>query len=356
MTSDGTSEGALEMKTIVVPVDGSELAEQALHLASTIARACDAEVMLTTAISVGERWVDDGYVSQFEAEVSSAVDAYLDSIVERLRGLSVRARAHVEWGRPEVVINGVVRDEAADLVVMTTHGRSGLSRLTLGSVADKLLRTTSAPLLLVHPKAESGIPVAVRMIAVPLDGSQLAEKALPHAERLAAATGASLLLVRAVAPAGGLYADELVPGDLPVLDDMESQALHYLQGIASAVRDRGLTVGVAVDTGAPAEVILRLSKEGDVDLAVMTSHGRSGFNRFVLGSVADEVIRGGDLPVLMVRLADVEPAEMRAELVPVALNTVVPAPELVETPMAASTAAARSAEQWKLRPERSPGR
>jgi len=342
------------MNTIVVPLDGSELAEQALPLAGTIATKRKAELVLTTAIATGDRWVD-GMGRRWQAEEQAAVESYLRTIVERLKQKRVPARARVDWGRPHIVIGTVADQEDADFIVMTTHGRSGVSRWTMGSIADKVLRTTSRPLILIHATTHARVPENVQRILVPLDGSELAEAALPQAEQFARSMSASLVLVRAVVPPAILYTGEFVPGDLPDLEGLEAAANAYLDRTAEPIRERGLQVGVAVGVGVPAEVILNVCRDHGANLIVMTTHGRSGVDRWMFGSVADAVVRHVRLPVLVVP-SRVKPAEEEPAGIPMAGNAVVPPPALTETEQVAPSPEMRWPKPRTRRPERSPGR
>jgi nucleotide-binding universal stress UspA family protein len=345
------------MKAIVVPLDGSELAEQALPLAGAIAAKRNAEIVLTTAITAGDRWVDDGRVRQWESEEQAAVESYQRSIVQRFQQQGVHARARSDWGHPQAVIESIAAKEDARLIVMTTHGRSGVSRWTLGSIADKVLRTTDTPVILIRPTDQAPATEAVRQIAVALDGSDLAEAALPEAERFARAMDASLLLVRAVVPPTMLYGAQLMPGGLPVLDQLEAEAKQYLERTAEGIRKSGLKVSVAVVVGTPVDVILSASRKDEADLIAMTTHGRSGFNRWILGSVADAVVRHGDVPVLVIRSwprpSDDEEA---AVAIPVVGDAVVPPPVITERGQAMASPKTDSGEAPPRRPERKRGR
>jgi nucleotide-binding universal stress UspA family protein len=343
------------MKTIIVPLDGSALAEQALPLASTIAAKQNAELILTTAIKAGDRWVDDGIVRQWEAEEQAGVEAYVRSTVDKLEEQGIRVRSHVDWGRPQIVIENVADREGADLIVMTTHGRSGVSRWTMGSVADKVLRTTNTPLILIHPTTHAPVLQTVQRIVVALDGSELAEAALPEAERFARTMNASILLVRAVVPPAILHGGEIVPGALPVLDELETEASQYLERTAERVRAHGVEVDLKVAAGIPAEVLLDVANDNGADLIVMTTHGRSGLDRWMFGSVADAVVRHGELPVLVIR-SWVSLSEERREAIPVVGDTVVPVPAMTETERPMATPQNHQTETRPHRPERSPGR
>lgn len=344
------------MKTILVPLDGSELADQALPLASALASEVHAALVLAGAVSPPDRWIDSETSKHWEAEERSAAEAYLDSRAEDLRGRGLEVRTRAESGQPQVVISAVADEEGADLIVMTTHGRSGVSRWTLGSVADKVLRTTSTPLLLVHPTKRAPAPKAIERIVLALDGSSLAEAAIPDAEKFAHALGASLLLVRAVVPPGIVYGAEFVPGALAVLEELEAEARAYLQEIAEKVRARGLEVGTGVTVGLPAEVILDTAADNNAGMIVLSTHGRSGLDRWFLGSVADAVVRHGDLPVLVIRTwVSLAPGEQHEEPLMAGVSNVVPAPEFEEA-SPEREAPILHEEPRPHRPERSPGR
>lgn len=340
------------MKPIIVPLDGSELAEQALHLATAIAPKLDADIVLTTAITAGDRWSDDGAVHEWEADEQAAVERYLRTIAEKLLAKGLRARTHVVFGHPHSVIVGVAGEEAAGLIVMTTHGRSGVSRLTIGSVADKVLRTSDTPLILIHSTRTA--PVALKRIVVALDGSPLAEVALPEAERLASSMGASLVLVQAVVPTALVYGGEGLSGALPVLSDLEADARDYLEGLAAPIRDRGLEVTVTAAVGIPAQFVLDTARGYGAGLIAMTTHGRSGLDRWMFGSVADTIVRRGDIPLLVVR-PPVQ-TEQERERIPVVGAAVVPPPAMTESQVPLTTPRTRREETRPHRPERSPGR
>jgi len=188
---------------------------------------------------------------------------------------------------------------------MATHGRSGLERWYLGSVADKVMRLVERPILLITPAAvgeEGQAAPAVRFahIAVPLDGSSLAEAALPAAEELAAATGGAITLVRVqpwlvTATMPYPYVPEL--GELETQIEAADQA--YLATAAARLRP-GLAVDVILLRGSPSGALLEYFAANRPDLVVMTTHGRGGLQRLVLGSTADRLVRAG-LPVLLLR-------------------------------------------------------
>ena len=120
---------------ILVALDGSKLAEQALPHASVLASVTGAELFLVAAMVPPDRWTDDGAVARWEQEEEAAATRYLDVVRERLSEKGTAVRTKVVWGRAPVVIAAVAEDEAADIIALTTHGRSGITRWVMGSVA-----------------------------------------------------------------------------------------------------------------------------------------------------------------------------------------------------------------------------
>jgi nucleotide-binding universal stress UspA family protein len=200
-----------------------------------------------------------------------------------------------------------------DLVVLTTHGRGPLGRFWLGSVADALVRRLPVPALLVRPQEGAPAAEAVRHILVPLDGSPLAEQILEPAAALAELTGAAVTLLRVVGPVpppGAEVPDGLIEEAVQQLlektaelqERVNAGASQGLETAAARLRERGLVVQTRVAVAdAPAPAILDAAREVGADLIALATHGRRGLKRLLLGSVADKVVRGGTLPVLLLR-------------------------------------------------------
>jgi nucleotide-binding universal stress UspA family protein len=193
-----------------------------------------------------------------------------------------------------------VDERRVDVVVMSTHGRSGVGRVVHGSVADDLVRHASVPVLLVPAASAPSWPTQSPRIGVPLDGSELAARALGPALGLAGALGGSLLLLSvvdpgpsAVAAATGLARYDLGPG--------QEAAGAYLDDVASGLREDGWTVATRTAIGTPASTIADLAVAEQVDVIVISTHGSGGLTRLFLGSVATGVIQRAQVPVLVVR-------------------------------------------------------
>lgn len=320
---------------ILVALDGSRLADQAVAAAAGLAEKSGAEIVLLAAIAPMERWATT-QTAAWEEEEQAMASGYLDAVARPLRDNGLAVRTQVVWGRAAEMICKVAQDENADLIVMTTHGRSGVRRYLIGSIADNVLRTVDRPLLLLNAQEGEPAELRVRRILVPLDGSRLAESALPFARRLAKALGAAIVLERVIVPPTALYAEQYLPSAFPVLDDMEADAGDYLDEIKDKIEADGITVATNVETGFLAETIVDAADRLAADVIVLTSHGRTGPARTVLGSVADGLVRGAGRPCLVIpaRATAVHPHE--AELhAPATLGieppqTVIPPPAMTE--------------------------
>lgn len=305
-------------RKILVPLDGSTFGEHALPVALAIARRASAEVEIvrvhvpTTPLYLGGEFASDLTV---EAAIQKQERDYLDEVARRaaVAGVSIKPAPLMD-GPVGEALAGHARATGADLLVMTTHGRGPLSRLWLGSIADRLVRLTEAPLLLVRPRETSpdfAANVLPSRILVALDGSPLAEKIGEPAQALGHLAAAEFLLVRVIQPA--LPANYSVPGDgitslgqslLKQLEEQETASRHaaeeYLESMARRLRAEGLTVRTrVVRHELPSEAILEQARAESVDLIALETHGRHGLPRLFLGSVADKVLRGAPVPVLV---------------------------------------------------------
>jgi nucleotide-binding universal stress UspA family protein len=309
------------MKTILVPLDSSALAEQVLPYVRYLADLLPAKAHLLEVISEGDRYNllvneaqflldrNDASATEQAHELNweylrSRAEGYLGQKAAALREAGVEADAEVRVGAPAEVIVETARRCQAALIVMATHGYSGIKRWALGSVADKVLHAAATPVFLVRGSAEPAlIAPPLRRVMVPLDGSALARQALPAAVELAARAGAELLLLTAVVPP--LKVD---PGQIsPLLraDDMlpalRERLMHELGDLAGEIERKQVRVRPLAVTGYPAEAIIDEAARRGVDLIVMATHGYGGLRRWALGSVADKVLHATRTPLLLVR-------------------------------------------------------
>jgi nucleotide-binding universal stress UspA family protein len=300
-------------RSVLVPLDGSVFAEHALPRALSIARRAGAAVRLVQVhLSVFPPFGDGGGTValdfQLDDEVRAQEAAYLAGLVTRLAEVApdLKISTALRDGPVADAVYGEATAADADLVVMATHGRGALSRLWLGSVADKLVRRLPIPILLVRPEDEAAdlsADLVSRRILVPLDGSDLSEQILEPATALGCLTQAEYRLVFVVEPAlvpGPHLSSVSVDQDLPLLRDMKTQAQKYLDEVADRLRARLLRVETRVLVSPTAALAILEEAAGQhCDLIALETHGRGGLARLVLGSVADKVIRGAPAAVLV---------------------------------------------------------
>lgn len=298
------------IRSLLVPLDGSRFAEQAVPTAAAIARREGAALRLVrvhvpAAILpfAGAMPVD----AEFERRLRSIDADYLDRAARRVeREYGVAAGRALLDGPVVDSIDRYAREAGADLIVMTTHGRGGIARAWLGSVADGLARRAHRPVLLIRPdRRPSGRlrRAAFRRVLVPLDGSRLAEQVIRHAVAVAGGAGARFLLFQVVPPllAYGRWGAEYA-AYAHHTERRAAAAAAYLDQVAARLARQDLPVGTRVVVHAqPAVAILEQIAAARIDLVAMATHGRGGVVRMMLGSVADKVLRGSPVPLLLLR-------------------------------------------------------
>lgn len=273
------------MNRILVPLDGSELAEGALPHARALAQALGAKVLLVRSRTMpsGDVFLPPSMIRVPDVE-GPAIKDYLAGFEEE----SVAATGSAA----EAILNEAAR---ADLIVMTSHGRSGLGRWLLGSVAEEVVRKSPCPVLVVGSRTPAR-DVGFGRLLVPLDGSENSELALAEAERLARAFGSTIYLLRAIVTPAGEHA---LPSEAAAHAAEERMVKEYLEECAGRVS--GVAVERRWEAGPAARVIGEMIDREAIDLVVMCTHGRSGWNRFVCGSVAEAVLRAAQCPVWLVK-------------------------------------------------------
>lgn len=288
------------LKTILLPLDGSPLAERALSYAAVLARRSDATIVLVEAVQVHTLPGVDQSVAQLQ--ITNRAEEYLRTAADRLSTEGISTETHVYYDDPVHAILDAAHRRQADLIVMSTHGRGGLSRVLYGSVADQILRRAAIPVLLVPSIVEHAWPAGGPLeILVPLDGSELAAEALQSADLLTETCGSHVMLLRVVQPCvyplyGEGYA--YVPFDQ---DAEVAEAGQYLDDQAARIGRNEERIGTRVAVGEPARVIGEIAREQKVDVIVMATHGNGGLSRLILGSVATATLRHTTVPLLLVR-------------------------------------------------------
>lgn len=325
-------------KQMLVPLDGSNLAEAISTYAKELAVRLSVNLVFLNVCSTEEvellpmRRV---YVERMAEIVKEQSVELQHQIIAGTEGKAVEAKAEVVIGYPAEEIIRYTDENKIDLILISTHGKSGIKHWSLGSVADKVLRMAKAPVWVVR----ASIPIEVihdqwpiKSILVPLDGSVLAESVLPHVEAVAEQRGGELLeivLLRVCEladmafkpPASYHLIPDLIPGLNPAptgpanrQKDIEQEITKckevnqkYLAKVAKRLETVGLKVRTEVLVSKtpleakPADEILDYANRTATNLIIMATHGRSGLSRWAYGSVAERIVYGGNTPVLLIR-------------------------------------------------------
>ncbi|HUK40328.1 MAG TPA: universal stress protein [Candidatus Acidoferrales bacterium] len=295
-------------KKILIPLDGSTVSQQVLPYARLMARQLNLTVELLEVVDVvglcaAVAACNKGSVDSLIAETMRGSAAFLERISKTFSGGEVSC-AVVQGRAGEVIIEKAAADSGT-LIAMATHGRSGIDRWLLGSVVEKVVRGTTNPLLLVRAgehEAQDGEAILKTMI-VPLDGSPLAEKALPHAALWAKSMNVEMILFRAYRMSPVVIAsDQYIPDWDQLEAAFKRDTTGYLAEKASELKKEGVAhISPMVAQGEAAEKIIDLAQQTAHHMVVICSHGRSGVKRWVLGSVAERVVRHSVGPVLVIR-------------------------------------------------------
>jgi nucleotide-binding universal stress UspA family protein len=299
-------------RSILVPLDGSPFAEQALPLALLIGRVARSKVRLVLvhqvqAIQLGVQAAR--FQRSMDLAARRAERGYLRRVAARLgKPAGSQVVSTLLAGPVGDTLAHYVRDSRTELVIMSTHGRGPLQRAWLGSVADYLIRNLEVPVLLVRPSEGASVsarPPSIKRIMVPLDGSSLAEAVLVPAEAVARLLGAEVMLLQVIPPP---IANAAPPGPRSmsyheeIIAIRRSEAHDYLRRMAERLEQQGVHARTAATFGAGvAEMILEMARRNRIDVIAVATSGHGGIRRLALGSIADKLVRAADQPVLVVR-------------------------------------------------------
>ena len=308
---------------MLVPLDGSELAEVVFNYAKELAGRLDLDVIFLHVYRPEEGELipmHRAYVERAAEIIRRQSEEVQQKTGGPPRAKAVEVRGELAVGHPAEEILRYADENDIDIILMATHGRSGIRRWAMGSVADKVLRASKVPVWLVR----AGIPEEIvydkwprRTMLVPLDGSELAESVLAHVEALAKQRGAKLvevvLLQVCEPPVIPYISADYLPGMTPVSSRLTWQELEhetarstavaeqYLAEVEKRLKDVGLGVRSEVLLGNPADQIVDYANRNPFNLIVMATHGRSGLSRWAYGSVAEKILLGVSSPIFLVR-------------------------------------------------------
>jgi nucleotide-binding universal stress UspA family protein len=288
---------------ILVPLDGSELAEVTLWYAEGLAGRMRSAITLLLVLS------PENLTSRY------MYDCYLNEIAKRTRANAEERGAGKREGEIKVdyeILKGDAAEEIVDyadkarvnLIIMSTQGRSGVRRWALGNVANKVLRATGKPVLLIRAKGAKPDVYRERLIKVlvPVDGSKESESILRYVTYMATELDLEITLFHAwVRPSED---SPFTTEGLDRLDHIRKQREGYIKRTETRLKQGGVNVNSVfkeVLTGGAAEEIIKLAEEGDFSMVAMSTHGRSGLGRWIFGSNAEKVLEGGSTPLLLVR-------------------------------------------------------
>jgi nucleotide-binding universal stress UspA family protein len=310
-------------KRIVVPLDGSELAERALPYAEELARKLGSEVILLNVRRPSEDPAHPehrAYLSKLAATIEKDIKkspslppgekVKVDSVIIGASGLLTH---------PAEEILDYAETNNVSLIVMATHGRTGIKRWALGSTAEKVARAFRCPILLVRANVDMPQSVRLDKILVPLDGSMRSETVLSHIENISPKLKARIYLLKVVEPLHHIvpvYDDVGYYGGTGVVETpyteeemkpIRAVAEEYIESVSRKLKADDIETSHKVKVGSAAEEIIKAEEEIGVDMVAMSTHGRSGFGRWDHGGIADKILHGGNKPLLLVRPHQLRP-------------------------------------------------
>ena len=322
---------------ILVPLDGSTFSQSALPFAKQLAKGFNVPIVLFHSVDPGQLYSLDethgsinayDYSDEFKSSIETTMTSthtqnlhYLDSIIESEQALAdgylatiskslakdgIKVSEMVEIGPPADTILRFVERQPSGLTVMSTHGRGGIARWFLGSVANKVLYGSSSPVLLVRPREDGVGGEGFRSIVAPLDGTPLAESVLPTAVYVAKTLGIPIHLVQSVPTSGEIWVG--VEPTYYYSTDIEAVLLEsgekYLSSIVDRLQKEGIEARTTVKMGRPDFNITEHASEVDDSLIIMATHSRKGVASWLLGTVAERVVRSSHRPVLLIRASE----------------------------------------------------
>jgi nucleotide-binding universal stress UspA family protein len=304
---------------VIMPLDGSNLAEHILPYVRILANGLQVPVDIVRVVEPAEFLATDPdsypkWDADFEAmltNVKTRAGEYINDVAKELSGTVPEVNQVFDTQDPVGHIINQANLHPDALIAMSTHGRAGIRKWVMGSVTEKVMSSVENPMLIVRPR-EPGASVRgmrVENVVVPLDGSELAEQSLPVAVSLAKTLGLGIVLVRVISRGIESFSFDTYHSVVyeDIMKSIEQDAVSYLSSVGGKLEAEGVTdVEQVVCTGYAPTAIMETSQEKGNAIIAMTSHGRTGMKDWLMGSVADKVVRGSGIPVLLTRPVDVD--------------------------------------------------
>ncbi|MGQ3414216.1 universal stress protein [Natrinema sp. LN54] len=290
---------------ILVPTDGSEHAVRAAEHALAIARWFDAPVHLLTVVDVAAAGglfnaggVDEEFVARLEEDGAAAI--------ERMEAIATEGddiRSAIRRGYPPEEILEYADEHGIELIAMGTHGRTGVNRYVAGSVTERVVRQSPVPVLTARATDREESVGNYDEILLPTDGSDAAAAAVEHGLAIAKRADARVHALNIV-DVSNLAASPHVAAPSDLLDAFESEGEAATEAVATRARDADVDAVTAVREGLPATGLVEYADENDIELIAMGTHGRTGLERYLLGSTTERTVRHADVPVLTIGASD----------------------------------------------------
>lgn len=309
---------ATTIRTVLVPLDGSETGERALPWAKAVAGS-GAQIVLmevtpvaSTIRSIGGQVI--GTAETIQEGYRQMAEQQLGDAVEKWFGKDDKVSTVIAMGDPGEQILAVAADQKADLIVMSSHGRGAIGRFVSGSVADRIVRHAPLPVMIVGPEGDIASDIKIGRIIAPVEDTDLSRAALPVAGAIAKLTGAPVVVINVMVPTNDITA--VYPGmvgTIPAsaIDDTIEQRTEMARSIVgnavASLKNDGVDASGEIYQGGAANSIMSVLQPGDV--IVLSSHARSGLARWVIGSTSMKLIRNGQAPVVVVTRESIEAAK-----------------------------------------------
>lgn len=290
---------------MLVPLDGSELAKVALNYAGELGARLGSEI---TLLSVVESAETQGYrdSQSYLAEMVQVTKRHIRSYFKKPETKVIKVGSQVLVGEPAEQIVDFADRKDIGLIVMVSHGQSGVRHWALGSVTNKVVMATKHPVAVIRakrPRSHIRRKGLLNKILVPLDGSKESEKIIPYIEELASRLGGEVVLLQVLAPTRYEYTAEgalQVPYTTTDLWRLQATLIRYLGKLVARLKDRGITTSLEVEVGIAGEEIIKFADENNVDIVAMSTHGLSGLSYWSIGSVAYKVLQAGNSHLMLV--------------------------------------------------------
>lgn len=294
-------------ETILIPTDGSDHSVRAAEHGHYLTQLFDATVHVISVVDIpgaagvfDAGGIDQKYVDRLTEEGERAIEA-----VEAAVGERDDVTTAVVKGEPSETILEYADDHDVDVITMGTHGRTGLNRYIAGSVTERVVRLADVPVLTVRATDQSQLVGEYDEILIPTDGSEPAATAIDHGLAIAQKTGARIHAVNIVDVGDVAISPNYTP-PTEVIEHLESEGEAATDRIATQAQERELDAITEVREGFPASDLLDYADEHDIDLITMGTAGRTGLNRYLLGSTTERIIRHAEMPVLAVNAREQE--------------------------------------------------